>query len=39
MDDENNYVTHIGSNMNEHDMATLIVEKVLENERNKIRHY
>ena len=37
MDDENNYVTHLGSNMSEFDLARTIVDKILENEREKLR--
>lgn len=36
MDDKNEYVTHLGSNLNENELANTIVEKVLENERNKM---
>lgn len=39
MDDENNYVTHLGSNQGEHDLAQTIIEKVLENERMKMQKY
>jgi len=37
MDSENNYLTHLGSNVGEFDLARIIVEKILENERNKMR--
>jgi hypothetical protein len=36
MDDENNYVCHLGSNLSEVDLASTIVDKILENERNKV---
>lgn len=36
MDGDNNYVTHLGSNLGEFDLARIIVEKILENERNKM---
>ena len=39
MDDENNYVTHLGSNMSEFDLARNIVDKILENEREKLRRW
>ena len=37
MDDNNNYVNYLGSNLNETEMADTIVESILENERNKAR--
>lgn len=37
MDSENNYLTHLGSNMGEFDMARTIVEKILDAERSKMR--
>ena len=33
MDDHNNYLTHLGSNMGEHDLTKTIVEKIMDNER------
>jgi hypothetical protein len=36
MDDENNYVTHLGSNLSEFDLTRTILEKIMENERQKI---
>ena len=39
MDDENNYVTHLGSNMSDHDLSKTIIEKILENERQKISKF
>ena len=36
MDDENNYVCHLGSNLSEVDLASMIVDKILENERGKV---
>ncbi|KRW98827.1 Thioredoxin-like fold [Pseudocohnilembus persalinus] len=36
MDDKNQYVTHLGSNLNEHELSQIIMEKILENERQKI---
>ncbi|CAD8133868.1 unnamed protein product [Paramecium pentaurelia] len=38
MDSENNYVTHLGSNLGEFDLARIIVEKILENEREKMQN-
>ena len=35
MDDENNYITHIGSNMSEYDISQLIIDKILTNEKEK----
>lgn len=37
MDDSNNYLAHLGSNLSETDLAKLITENILSNERNKIR--
>ena len=37
MDPQNNYVTYIGSNVNEFDIASNIVDAVMDNERNKIK--
>lgn len=37
MDDENNYVTHLGSNLSESDLAHTIIENIMENEKNKMR--
>jgi len=39
MDDENNYVTHLGSNMSDHDLSRTIIEKIFENERSKMNKY
>lgn len=39
MDDENNYVTHLGSNLGEFDLSKTIVEKIMENERTKMNKY
>ena len=36
MDDESQYLTHIGSNANPSDIAQLIVNKVMQNERDKL---
>lgn len=38
MDDNNNYVNYLGSNLNENDMASNIIESILENEREKVRN-
>ena len=32
MDDQNNYLTHLGSNLSDRDMASIIVDGILENE-------
>lgn len=32
MDDNNNYLTHLGSNLSDRDMSSIIVDAVLENE-------
>lgn len=37
MDDSNNYLAHLGSNLSETDIARVITENVLANERSKIR--
>lgn len=37
MDDTNNYLAHLGSNLSESDLAKVITENILANERNKIR--
>ena len=37
MDDNNNYVNYIGSNLNEGDMAGTIVESIMEHEREKAK--
>ncbi|EAS02110.1 SCO1/SenC family protein (macronuclear) [Tetrahymena thermophila SB210] len=37
MDDQNNYLAHLGSNLSETDLAKVITENILANERNKIR--
>lgn len=37
MDDENNYVTHLGSNLGEFDLSKMIMEKIFENERAKMK--
>ena len=37
MDDENNYITHLGSNLGEHDLAKTISDHILQNQREKIR--
>lgn len=39
MDDSNNYLAHLGSNLSESDLAKIITENVLANERNKIKRY
>jgi hypothetical protein len=39
MDDENNYVTFLGSNMSDSDISKTVVEKILDNERNKMKKY
>ncbi len=39
MDDQNAYLAHLGSNMNEYDLASTIVDKILNNERGKINRY
>jgi len=37
MDDSNNYLTHLGSNLSDRDMASIIVDAVLQNERAKAK--
>lgn len=37
MDDNNNYLTHLGSNLSDKDMASIIVDAVLQNERAKAK--
>mgnify|MGYP001271817202 CR=1 FL=1 len=32
MTDDNNYLTHLGSNMSDRDLATMIVDKIIQNE-------
>ena len=39
MDDNNNYVTYLGSNLNESDMAGTIIESIMENEREKAKSH
>lgn len=39
MDDNNNYVTYLGSNLNENDMAGTIIESIMENEREKAKSH
>ena len=39
MDDENNYVTHLGSNLGEFDLSKTIVEKIMDNERSKMKRF
>jgi len=36
MDDNNNFVTHLGSNLGENDLAHTIIESILGNERAKL---
>lgn len=36
MSDTNEYLTHIGGSMNPEDIAGLIVDKIMENENNKL---
>lgn len=37
MDDNNNYVNYLGSNLNENELANTIVESIMENEREKVK--
>lgn len=37
MDDSNNYLTHLGSNLGDRDMSKIIVDAILENEQLKTR--
>lgn len=37
MDDNNNYLAHLGSNLSESDLAKIISENILANEKNKMR--
>lgn len=37
MDQENNYLNYLGSNINEMDLASLIVDNILDNEKNKVK--
>ena len=39
MDDNNEYITFLGSNLNEHDLASMIVDNILRNQREKIKKY
>lgn len=38
MDDNNNYVNYLGSNLNENELSGTIVESILEHEREKIKN-
>lgn len=37
MSDSNEYLAHLGANLGEHELAKTIVEKILENEQNKMK--
>lgn len=37
MSDSNEYLAHLGANLGEHELAKIIVEKILENEQNKMK--
>jgi len=39
MDDNNNYINFLGSNLSEHDLASTIVENILQNQKDKIKNY
>jgi protein SCO1/2 len=39
IDDENNYLTHLGANLGEHDLAKEIMSKIKERERQKLQAY
>jgi len=39
MDDENQYINFLGSNLSEHDLASIIVENILQNQKGKIVKY
>ncbi len=38
MSDTNEYLTHLGANLGEQDLATLILEKINEDKREKMKH-
>jgi len=37
MDDQNNYLAHLGSNLSDNDLAKIITENILANERDKMK--
>lgn len=39
IDDENNYLTHLGSNLGEHELAKNIMDAVMSREKAKLQSY
>ena len=37
MDDNNEYLVHLGANLGEHDLAKTIVNSILKNEENRMK--
>ena len=37
MSDTNEYLAHLGANLGEHDLANIMLEKINEDKRNKIK--
>jgi cytochrome oxidase Cu insertion factor (SCO1/SenC/PrrC family) len=37
MSDTNEYITHLGANLGEHELAKQIIDKILENEKEKMK--
>ena len=37
MSDENEYLAHLGGNLGEHELAKIIIEKIVDNEHEKMR--
>lgn len=38
MSDTNEYITHLGANMGEHDLTNIIMEKITEDKREKLKN-